>query len=383
MNMAARIRFHWSRETNLNSVPAVHVLLAPLNTTHRIYSSDSRDMAGIPDATVDLVVTSPPYPMIEMWDGVFTELNPEIGRQIDTGHPDSAYSLMHGELEKVWAQAHRVLKPGGIACINIGDATRTIGGEFRLYPSHSTVSVAMAGLDFHELPSIIWKKQANSPNKFLGSGTMPPGAYVTLEHEYILIFRKPPRRRFTDIGDKEARSGSSYFWEERNAWFTDIWDDIKGMRQDMPANEARKRSAAFPFEVPYRLINMFSVIGDTVLDPFMGTGTTMFAAMASMRNSIGVERESELSGMAVEKGLSMADSLNRQIRRRLAGHLDYVNRAESEGHVFSYFNANHGFRVKTRNEKDILIRELARIIRMDSDESLNASYSDIIAGKSP
>lgn len=331
-------------------------------------------MEELPDGSVDLVVTSPPYPMIGMWDDVFSSMNPEIGENLKENRADLAYDLMHRELGKVWSEVYRVMKPGGIACINIGDATRTIGSEFRLFPSHSTISIAMRKLGFHESPSIIWKKQTNSPNKFLGSGTMPPGAYVTLEHEHILIFRKPPRRQFTGDQERKSRLESSYFWEERNAWFTDVWESIKGIRQGMSEVGARKRSAAFPFEVPYRLINMFSVVGDTVLDPFLGTGTTTFAAIAAMRNSIGYEREKELSGKTVESTSSISEFLNEQIEKRVHLHSEYVKKMEGEGSLFSYFNENHGFRVKTRNERDTILKKVHEIILAATGNELLATY---------
>lgn len=334
-------------------------------------------MKGVPGGCIDLVVTSPPYPMIEIWDRVFSELNPEIGKYLEKGMPDPAYDLMHQELGKVWSEVYRVMKPGGIACINIGDATRSIGGEFRLFPSHSSISMSMRNLGFYESPSIIWKKQTNSPNKFLGSGTMPPGAYVTLEHEYILIFRKPPRRQFPGDEEKKTRSESSYFWEERNAWFTDIWNDIKGTRQGMTDVDARKRSAAFPFEVPFRLINMFSVIGDTVLDPFLGTGTTTFAAIASMRNSIGYEREKDLSTKTVEWALSAGEFFNSQIQKRIRQHSDYVKKVDDGGSHFLYFNENHGFKVKTRNERNLILRGIREVSLMDSGEGLLAFYGGV------
>lgn len=352
----------------------VPVLLGEFTTGHSIYSEDARNMLALQDTSIDLVVTSPPYPMIEMWDDVFSEMNPEIGIHLRKEQADDAYDLMHRELNRVWEEVYRVLKPGGIACINIGDATRTIGGEYRLYPSHSTISSSMRALGFYESPSIIWKKQSNSPNKFLGSGTMPPGAYVTLEHEYILIFRKSPKRQFSSVQEKKIRSESSYFWEERNQWFSDIWENVKGVRQTLYDVETRKRSAAFPFEVPYRLVNMFSVAGDTVLDPFLGTGTTLFAALASMRNSIGYERESELSAKAIEQATESRELFNDFVENRIQKHLDYVKNAVDKGTSFSYFNENHGFHVKTRNERDISIRKVESILKNSSENSIIASY---------
>ena len=97
--------------------------------------------------------------------------------------------MMHSELDKVWGQLGRILVPGGYACINVGDATRTLKGRFQLYPNAERITQRFVDLGFDVLPRIIWRKTTNAPNKFMGSGMLPVGAYVTLEHEYVLIFR--------------------------------------------------------------------------------------------------------------------------------------------------------------------------------------------------
>ena len=160
-------------------------------------------MADLADECIDLVVTSPPYPMIEMWDEIFTNQNSKIGEAIKKKDGPLACELMHRELDKVWQEVFRVLKNGGIACINIGDATRTIDGHFALYTNHSRIHTYMQKIGFSALPAILWRKQTNAPNKFMGSGMMPPGAYVTLEHEYVLILRKGNKKEF--ITNKEKR----------------------------------------------------------------------------------------------------------------------------------------------------------------------------------
>ena len=165
---------------------------------------------------------------------------------------------------------HELLVHGGIACVNIGDATRTINKVFKLYPSHVRIAQSFLDLGFQSLPGILWRKPTNAPNKFMGSGMLPPGAYVTLEHEHILIFRKGNKREFKNQDKKQNRQESSYFWEERNKWFSDIWE-LKGEKQFLKKKEnGRMRSGAFPFELVFRLISMFSTNGDVVLDPFLG-----------------------------------------------------------------------------------------------------------------
>ena len=112
----------------------------------------------------------------------------------------------------------------------------------------------------------MWRKATNAPNKFMGSGMLPCGAYVTLEHEWILIFRKGGKRVYKTAEAKESRRDSSFFWEERNVWFSDVWE-IKGVKQNINKAPSRERNASYPLEIPYRLINMYSQKGDVVLDP--------------------------------------------------------------------------------------------------------------------
>ena len=149
---------------------------------HDIIIGNAKRMDSIGSNSVQLVVTSPPYPMIEMWDEIMGSQNPEITKALKKEDGSLAFELMHQELDKVWEEVYRVLTPGGFACINIGDATRTINDEFALYPNHSRILSAFLKLGATNLPNIIWRKQTNAPNKFMGSGMLPSGAYVTLEH---------------------------------------------------------------------------------------------------------------------------------------------------------------------------------------------------------
>ena len=137
-------------------------------------------MKEISSKSVDLVVTSPPYPLIELWDDIFSTINPEIKEALENQNGPLTFELMHQELDKVWREVYRVLKMGGIACINVGDAVRTIGKDFRLHSNHSRILDCCFKLGFNSLPEIIWRKPTNAPNKFMGSGMLPPSAYVTL-----------------------------------------------------------------------------------------------------------------------------------------------------------------------------------------------------------
>ncbi len=324
-----------------------------LKTVHRVWIADARDLGAVPDASVDLVVTSPPYPMIEMWDGVFSTLSPEGAEALRRGDAARAFELFHCELDKVWAECFRALKPGGIACVNVGDAARTIGGSFQLFPNHARVLQSMARIGFAPLPDILWRKPTNAPNKFLGSGMLPGGAYVTYEHEYILIFRKGRNRSFARAAEKRNRRRSAFFWEERNAWFSDVWTDLKGTSQDLLDPAARARSAAFPFELACRLVNMYSVYGDMVLDPFLGTGTTMAAAAASGRNSTGVEIDAALCETIRASARRSVARGSERARARLAAHRAFVAARGAAGRPPRHWNAVHGFPVVTSQETEI------------------------------
>lgn len=325
-------------------------------------------MQSLEDGAIDLVVTSPPYPMIEMWDETFSSLNPQISDVLKCSDYRASFELMHMELDKVWIETYRVLSQGGIACINIGDATRTIDNRFQLFANHQRIMKTFWEIGFDVLPLILWRKQTNAPNKFMGSGMLPAGAYVTLEHEYILIFRKNGKRNFKTKNEKATRQESAIFWEERNIWYSDLWD-FKGTRQDLTATngngELRKRSGAYPFALPFRLINMYSAYGDTVLDPFLGTGTTALAALASGRDSVGfeIDRGFALSVDEKVKNTKLSTELKKYNQKRLDDHLAFVEEfIQKKGHPPKYQNNHYGFPVVTQQEKQLRLATLNTII---------------------
>ena len=346
-----------------------------MKTKHRIILADSRIMKDIGDDSIDLVVTSPPYPMIEMWDELFSSLSPACADALKLGDGNAAFEAMHTELDLVWRELYRVLKPGAFACINMGDATRTIGDRFRLYPNHSRIISSFRTLGFDCLPVILWRKQTNAPNKFMGSGMLPAGAYVTLEHEYILIFRNDAKRQFTTNAVKTARMRSAFFWEERNKWFSDVWD-FKGTVQGLKHGDLRSRSGAYPLELAYRLINMYSLYKDTVLDPFLGTGTTTFASLACGRNSVGIEIDGAFSSLILEQADSFLGIANELVSTRIGDHRQFIaSRVQSKGSM-KYVNEPHGFPVITRQETAL---QLHRVTQIASSPGLpiEASYEPV------
>lgn len=222
--------------------------------------------------------------MIPQWDELFRRLGA------------SDYAGMVRVLEDAWAECYRTLVPGGILAVNIGDALRRMDGEFRLWPNHAQTLLSADRIGFRPLPYILWKKPTNKPNAFLGSGFLPPNAYVTLDCEYILLFRKGRLRRLPP--HDPAREASRFSRAERDRWFSQVWSDVRGTSQ----RTDRGRSAAFPLAIPERIVRMFSVVGETVLDPFAGTGTTIEAAVRNGRHAIGVEWDPATFRALVRRG---------------------------------------------------------------------------------
>ncbi len=318
-----------------------------METTHRLFAGDASALP-VPAASVHLVVTSPPYPMIAMWDGGFGAADPEIGALLAAGRGWDAFEQMHLQLDVAWAECVRVLAPGGWIAVNIGDATRSIGPGFALYPNHARITMAMVRLGLSPMPDVLWRKPTNAPNKFMGSGMLPAGAYVTYEHEYIALFRKGPNRAFS-AAEAERRQNSAFFWEERNRWFSDLWDALPGETQALKSAE-RTRSAAFPFEIPWRLIHMLSLQGDTVCDPFAGTGTTLAAAVACGRNSVGVDRDPALAGRlreVMDLGMRLGPI---RARARRDTHRDFVAARLAAGKSVGHLHES-GVAVTTRQER--------------------------------
>ena len=283
-------------------------------TQHKIILGNSQQMPELADDSVQLVLTSPPYPMVKMWDSLFVQADPEIAELWQKLTEDckeqtvtEIYDAMHKYLARVWQETYRVLSEGGIACINIGDATRRLNDKFKLFPNHSRTIETCEKIGFTMLPYILWKKPTTKPKykgkgAFLGSGLLPPNGYVTVDCEFILLFRKGALRKFPPKDKKRYESGLTI--EQRNNLFTLIWT-VKGIRQK--TGELERRTAAYPYEIADRLTRMFSIKGDTVLDPFLGSATTTKAAIKNERNSIGYEIDGHLL-VSIEKKINKQTS---------------------------------------------------------------------------
>ena len=214
-------------------------------------------MSEVANNSVGCIITSPPYCMISKWDEMFLK---------QTGRTETiskiSFIWQHALIRKTWIECSRVLIDGGILCVNIGDATRSISGEFICYPNFAKTTMDLYDIGFSPLIPIMWKKISNRPNAFLGSGFQPVNAYVSQDVEYIGIFRKGRNRTFASE-EKERRKKSTFTKEERDDWFQQIWTGIPGVK-------GSKMSSSWNMDIPYRLMRMYSIIGDTILDPFCG-----------------------------------------------------------------------------------------------------------------
>lgn len=258
-------------------------MIGMAKTIHRLINGDARDLSFIPDESVHLVVTSPPY-----WNLKKYNENPnQMGHILD-------YDDFLAELKKVWLHVFRVLVPGGRLVCVVGDVcvARRRFGRHLVFPLHADICVMCRQIGFDNLNPIIWHKIANAsyevPNgsKFLGK-PYEPNAIIKNDIEFILMQRKPGGYRKPT---EEQRRNSMIDKKDFERWFQQIWT--------IPGASLKKHPAPFPLELASRLVRMFSFVGDTVLDPFCGTGTTMVAALRFQRNSIGVEIDPEYCRMA-------------------------------------------------------------------------------------
>jgi DNA modification methylase len=261
-------------------------------TTHRLYQGDARDLSFIKNESVHLAVTSPPYWTLKRYN----ENPDQLGHVAD-------YETFLNELAKVWKEMYRILVPGGrLVCI-VGDVclSRRQYGRHLVMPLHSDIAVLCRKIGFDNLNPIIWHKIANANyeinngSKFLGK-PYEPNAIIKNDIEFILMQRKPGGYRQPTVRQRQLSTISK---EEYAKWFQQFWN--------MSGASTREHPAPFPLELAYRLVRMFSFSGDTVIDPFCGTGTTMVAAMRAGRNSIGIEIDPEYCQMA-EKRLHKENS---------------------------------------------------------------------------
>ena len=275
-----------------------HSWPAPFDkTTHRLRLGDARDLSWISNQSVHLAVTSPPYWTLKKYE----ENKRQLGEIAD-------YNSFLDELDKAWRECARVLVPGGRICCVIGDVCiPRREGRHRVMPLHADIMVRARRFGLDALTPILWFKIANGVTEAKGNGAgfygkpYQPGAIIKNDVEYILLLRKGGEYRSPSPMQKAL---SMLTKDEMKSWLRSAWFDIKG------ESTRRGHPAPFPRELAERLIKLFSFAGDTILDPFVGTGTTNLAAVATGRNSIGNEIEPSYLKIA-EQRLRLATTMPR------------------------------------------------------------------------
>lgn len=258
-------------------------------TFHKMRLGDARNLAWLPDNSVHLVVTSPPY-----WTLKDYEPNEQ---QMGSIHE---YNKFLDELDKAWSECYRVLAPGGRICCVVGDVCipRKRAGRHYVMPLHADIQVRARAIGLDCLTPILWHKIANGVTEAEGNGAgfygkpYQPGAIIKNDIEYILFLRKGGNYRSPEPLQKAL---SMLTKKEMQNWWKSIWADIRG------ASTRSGHPAPYPVELAERLIRMFSFAGDTVLDPFSGTGSTSLAALRAGRNSIGNELEPSYMRIALKR----------------------------------------------------------------------------------
>lgn len=271
-------------------------------TTHRLHLGDSRDLSWIPDASVHLVVTSPPYWTLKEY---------AQGNRSQLGDIED-YEKFLSELDKIWMECVRVLVPGGRICCVVGDicVPRRREGRHFVMPLHADIQVRSRKLGLDCLTPILWHKIANGITEAEGNGAgfygkpYQPGSIVKNDTEFILLLRKGGKYRSAAPVQKAL---SMLTKEEMQGWLRSGWVDIPGA-----STTKTKHPAPYPVELAERVIRLFSFAGDTVLDPFLGTGSTTAAAIRAGRNSIGVEVEPSYLEIA-RKNLSALARVRRMV----------------------------------------------------------------------
>ena len=266
-------------------------VVSGLETQHVLYNADSRQL-DIAEESVDLVMTSPPYWTLKKYN----DHEDQLGDVAD-------YEQFLDELDHVWRRAYRALVPGGRLVVVVGDVNvaRRAYGRHLVFPLHASIQERCRHIGFDNLAPIIWYKIANAqyemgPGGFFGKPFEPNGV-VKNDVEYILFQRKPGGYRKPDLA---TRLLSVIPATDHADWFQQVWTIGGASTANHPA--------PFPLTLAQRLIRMFSFVGDTVLDPFVGTGTTAVAAATCGRNSISTEVDSEYFAMSVDRLITALDS---------------------------------------------------------------------------
>ena len=271
-----------------HSIRLIERAVHQVPTSHSLHCGDAREMPELEPQSVHLVLTSPPY-----W--TLKEYRDSEGQ---LGHVED-YDQFLQELDKVWKQCFQALVPGGRLICVVGDvclSRRENGGRHTVVPLHSSIQEHCRKLGFDNLAPIIWHKISNAAYEVEGGSSFlgkpyEPNSVIKNDIEFVLMERKPGGYRAPDISTKVL---SVISVENHKKWFQQIWSGVTGA-------STRQHPAPYPIELAERLVRMFSFVGDTVLDPFMGTGTTTVAAAKWGRNSIGFEIDSHYYKLAQKR----------------------------------------------------------------------------------
>ena len=284
-----------------SAIAQIDAAMRGIPTSHKVLLGDAR-CADFPSGTVHLVLTSPPYWTLKE----YRRCDGQLGWIAD-------YEEFLDQLDEVWRRCYRALAPGGRLVCVVGDiclSRRRNAGRHTVVPLHASIQERCRRLGFDNLAPIIWNKIANAayevdrgPGGFLGK-PYEPNAVVKNDIEYILMQRKPGGYRRPSISARILSLLSRVYFQK---CFRQVWTDIAGA-------STRAHPAPFPVELAERLIRMFSFAGDTVLDPFVGTGSTQVAAAACGRNSIGIEVDPVYMRMGLARLRDETDDLLKQAR---------------------------------------------------------------------
>lgn len=267
----------------------IEAAVREIPTRHDLYRMDSRSISFTPDASVHLIVTSPPYWTLKKYRDHHGQLG-DI----------EAYEQFLDELDKVWKHCYRLLVPGGRLVCVVGDvclSRRKNKGRHTVVPLHSSIQERCRKIGFDNLAPIIWHKIANAVFEASGNGggflgkPYEPNAVIKNDIEFILMERKPGGYRKPSVSERLLSIISD---TNHKQWFQSIWSGLTGA-------STRNHPAPYPEELAERLIRMFSFVGDTVMDPFLGTGTTAVSAARWGRNTIGVEIDPVYFNQAVRR----------------------------------------------------------------------------------
>lgn len=297
-----------------------------LRTNHKIINGDSRQMDEIKSNSIDLAITSPPYWQLK-----------DYGTENQVGYNDS-YEKYINNLNLVWKESYRVLNNGSRLCVNIGDqfARAVYYGRYKVIPIRTEIIKFCEAIGFDYMGAIIWQKKTTSNTtggaSLMGSYPFPKNGIISIDYEFILIFKKLGTSKRPS---KEIKEQSRITKEEWKEYFAGHWN-FGGAKQD-------GHIAMFPEELPKRLIKMFSFVGDTILDPFLGSATTSLAAKNLNRNSVGYEINSEFIPF-IEKKLNVSqndifNSTSYEFITQGNNKTDFIKEIEKLPYIFKDFHS--------------------------------------------